>query len=335
MRQLATLTDADAARALADYLLTLKIDTQLDKQPDGWAIWVRDEDHLLRARQELQEYQRHPDDPRYQAAGSTADALRRQRLREEKAYQRRQKRIYARMDRAGTAGSCTLALIVISALVLVVKDGTSYGRLLVRELSIAPFEYVLVSARNVPDDFLDEDSFVWKLRSPGLEPILHGEVWRLVTPIFLHFGIWHLVFNMWWLYVLGGAIEWRRGQVRYLSMVVVLAVVSNLAQYFLGQLGATESIASLPRSPNFGGMSGVVYGLFGYVWMKGRFQPEMGLGIDRANIVIMIGWLLLCMTPFSTALVGGRVANVAHVAGLLAGMLIGYVPIVWQANRSA
>lgn len=324
MRQLTTLPSGDAARALADYLLTLKIDTQLQNQPDGWAIWVRDEDHLPRARQELEEFQRNPSDPRYKSAGSTAAMLRKQKLQEEKAYHRRQERFSARISRAGNAGGVTLSLIAICVVVFLLKDGTGFGRSLVQALSIAPYRYVLVSF----DPSADEEGVRLQMISPGLEPVLHGEIWRLVTPIFLHFSILHLLFDMWALYVLGGAIERRRMRTIYLALVLVLAVLSNLGQYFLGNIDSGLPLASLPRSPNFGGMSGVAYGLLGYIWMKARFQPEMGLFIDPVNITIMMAFFFLCMTGWA-----GPIANVAHAAGLLAGMLIGYVPIVWGAGR--
>jgi GlpG protein len=164
--------------------------------------------------------------------------------------------------------------------------------------------------------------------------ILHGEFWRLVTPIFLHFGIWHLLFDMYLLYYLGGAIESRRGAIRYLSLVLVLAVLSNLAQYFFGRPVMDGSAIKLVPSPYFGGMSGVDYGLFGYIWMKARFQPELGLRIDPSTVTLMMAWLILCMTPFADIIIGGGAANGAHVGGLLAGMVIGYIPTVWREDRS-
>jgi GlpG protein len=326
MRHLTTLPSADAARALADYLLTLKIDTQLEKQADGWTIWVRDEDHMPRARQELEEFQHNPSDPRYSGAGSTAATLRKQKLQEEKAYHRRQKRFYARMGRASTAGGVTLTLIAISVIVFILKDGFKFGPALQRMLLIAPYEVKLVGYN--PSARTAEEAFRWKVEWRGLEPALHGQLWRLVTPIFLHSNIWHIVFNMWALYVLGTAIEQRRGRAIYLAMVLVLAVFSNLAQYFLGEIGSGVPLASLPRSPSFGGMSGIVYGLFGYIWMKARFQPELGLFIDSTNIMILMAWFFLCMTGWV-----GNIANVAHAAGLLAGMLIGYVPTLWRSGH--
>jgi GlpG protein len=330
MRQLATLPDAETARTLADYLLTREIDTHLDKQPDGWAIWIRDEDHLPRARQELEEFQRNPADPRYQSAGSTADMLRKQKQREEKAFHRRQERFYARMGRAGSAGRVTVALIVISGVVFVLQNVFSFGSAVVQELSLAPYKYVEVKF-NYPSG---REEVGVAVMSPGLQPILHGQMWRLVTPIFLHSGIWHLVFNMWWLSLLGGAIERGRGRLRYLLLVLVLAATSNLVQYFFGNLGSSDSLFSSPRSVNFGGMSGVVYGLFGYIWMKTRFEPELGLHIDSVNITLMVLWFFLCMTPWVHFFIDGKVANAAHAGGLLVGMLLGYAPIMWQTWRS-
>ena len=75
----------------------------------------------------------------------------------------------------------------------------------------------------------------------------------------------------------------------------------------------------------FGGMSGVLYGLFGYLWMKGRFEPELGLALSPRLILLLIGWLFLCMTG-----VLGSVANTAHVAGLAVGMVIGVAPYLWR-----
>jgi GlpG protein len=326
MRQLATLASADAARTLADYLLTLQIETRLEQQPDGVALWVCDEDQLPRARLEWEAFAHNPSDARFQSAASTADALRRQKLQEEKDYEKRQKRFYSRMGAANRAGPWTLALIIASAIVLLLKDATSFGPSLVQTLSIAPTDYVLVAT---------DRELRWEPRSPGLEPILHGQIWRLVTPVFLHFGIWHLVFNMWWLYDLGGAIERKRGPLRYVALVVVLAVLSNLTQYFLGHpIQDGGEIKWLTRS-NFGGMSGVVYGLFGYVWMKARFQPELGLSMHPNTIIFMMLWFVLCMTPWIGFFIGGGgVANAAHAGGLIAGMLIGYVPTTWRSFKS-
>jgi membrane associated rhomboid family serine protease len=147
------------------------------------------------------------------------------------------------------------------------------------------------------------------LRSTGFEAVKHGQVWRLITPIFLHFDILHLLFNMFWLFDLAGMIEMRRGWGRLAILVLVIGVASNVAQF------------EYTHRPFFGGMSGVVYGLFGYVWMKGHYEPTGTLTLRQGTINMMMLWLILCMVG-----VIPHVANAAHVAGLAAGMLIGIVP---------
>lgn len=313
MRQLTTLPNADAARTLADYLLTLRIDTQLEQQPEGWAVWVRDEDHLPRARQELEEFTRNPSDSRYAAAPQAANSLRQRQRREEYDYRRRQERFQRRMSGPAAAQRWTVGLIVVCVLVALLSSG-GHNAKIVEALSIAPYHFVEGG-----------------IRFFGLGPTLQGEIWRLVTPIFLHFGIWHLLFDMYWLYYLGGAIERRRGPLRYLSLVLIIAIFSNLVQYYFGHPLMAGGELKFIHLPFFGGMSGVNYGLFGYIWMKARFQPELGLHIDPSTVVFLMAWLLLCMTPLMHFFIGSGVANGAHVGGLLAGVVLGYVPTVWKA----
>lgn len=329
MRQLTTLPSADAAQTLADYLLTQRIETKLEREADGWAIWVRDEDQLPRARQELEQFNHNPQDPRFKAASSAASSLRRQKIKVEQDYHRRQDRFAARMSGGFWAYPVTVSLIVVCVLVSLFSEGGNSLTPLVQDLSISPY---LVQVKELSED--GEELIGWRRVNPGMQPILQGQIWRLITPIFIHIGFLHLLFDMYWLYIFGTAIERRRGRFRYLGLIIVVAVLSNLAQYFLGQIDWSVSPPRLIFLSAFGGMSGVNYGLFGYVWMKARFQPDLGLGIHPNTVIFLMLWLVLCMTPVIPYIIGSGVANAAHVAGLVVGMLIGYVPTLWSSARS-
>lgn len=143
--------------------------------------------------------------------------------------------------------------------------------------------------------------------------IAEGELWRLVTPIFVHFGLMHFVFNGLWLSLLGGRIEALLGPVHLLLLVLVSAVISNMAQFVW-----TGSVA-------FGGMSGVIYALLGYIWIRNLLAPHPILALPKELIGFMLFWLLFCMTGVLDVLLGVGIANAAHFGGLIVGMLLGLV----------
>lgn len=139
----------------------------------------------------------------------------------------------------------------------------------------------------------------------------NGEYWRLVTPIFLHFGLFHLAFNGLWTWELGRRIEPFVGSLHTLVIVLLMAVASNLGQY----LWSGPSL--------FGGMSGVVYGLLGYVWIRHKVSPRPQLAIPPGLLGFMLFWLLLGMSGIIDLLMSGSIANAAHAVGLVTGMILG------------
>ena len=152
----------------------------------------------------------------------------------------------------------------------------------------------------------------------GLPEILNGELWRLFTPALIHFGILHIAFNLLWLYQLGSAIEQRQTSKRMIILIIFISVLSNLAQYIW-------------NGPLFGGMSGVVYGLLGYVWAQGKFNPRPGLNLDKNTTLMMLIWFVVCWLGLV-----GNIANMAHTIGLFCGLILGmfYSPQLLRYSKS-
>ncbi len=148
----------------------------------------------------------------------------------------------------------------------------------------------------------------------GLHEVMNGELWRLVTPIFIHFGILHLLFNMIGMLAFSGAIEKKYGKVYFIAMVLVFAIASNMGQYLYSGAG-------------FGGMSGVLYGIFGYLWMQSKFNPWSALMLHDQEIAFI---MILFVASWLGLL--GNIANMAHTIGLLSGLAWGYGHAMY-ANR--
>jgi GlpG protein len=150
-----------------------------------------------------------------------------------------------------------------------------------------------------------------------------GQVWRLWTPMFLHFGPFHILFNGLWVWEFGRRIEPVLGKWRYLSLILAIGLLSNLAQY----IWAGPS--------RFGGLSGLLYGLLGYIWMRQRFYPGELTPLPPAIIGFMLLWQVLCMTGAVGFFIDGQIANAAHLGGLLSGMVLGFAPIWLKKQKIA
>jgi GlpG protein len=131
------------------------------------------------------------------------------------------------------------------------------------------------------------------------------QIWRWFTHALLHFGVLHIVFNLLWWWLLGGVIEKRLGSGVLASLFFITAAGSGLTQYEV-------------EGAYFGGLSGVVYGLVGFLWMIGWQKPQAGIGMPMPILIFMLLWLVIgFVQPFYA------IANSAHLSGLLIGMGLG------------
>ena len=140
-----------------------------------------------------------------------------------------------------------------------------------------------------------------------------GQWWRLLSPMLLHFGWLHLAMNSLWYWELGRRIETLQGRLTLLSLTLLFGLAANVAQY----LYAGPSL--------FGGLSGVLYGLLGHCWLYQRLAPNPVYRLPPGVLVMMLAWLLICMTGIFELLQLAAIANAAHVGGLLVGCLTGLV----------
>lgn len=181
----------------------------------------------------------------------------------------------------------------------------------------------------IPNDALYDSMFILSPSTwPNVDDTLHmqaalayvlqaREWWRLVTPIFLHFSLGHLVFNMLWLWVFGRHIERDEGSLYWVGLILLWGILSNLAQLFYA-------------GPAFGGMSGVVYAVMGYLW------TEQITG--RRRILVMPGWLLVMaiiwalwgVTNTLGLSYGVDMANGAHFGGLFVGCATALMSALWH-----
>jgi membrane associated rhomboid family serine protease len=132
-----------------------------------------------------------------------------------------------------------------------------------------------------------------------------GGYWSLLTSAFMHFAVWHVLMNVYWLWTLGRFVELVLGPWRLVALVVVSAVVSSALQLAVSD---TTGI----------GASGVVYALFGVMW-GGR--KKVALFGHIMGQVAYVFWIWLPIGYLLTRLEVLNIGNAAHLGGMLTGIV--------------
>lgn len=297
MRTIGNLPDEAQARRFGDYLVAHGIRNEVEPDADAaWTVWIMDEDQVTAALAGLERFRADPDAEEFRNARSAAAKAREAEAQEMADYRRRVRTRQSLFPKLGGygVGPLTFGLIFL-CIAVAVYSKLGYDRESLKGLFLADPE-------NANGTFLPE--------------VRAGDYWRLISPIFIHFGPLHLLFNMMWLYQLGCMIEARRGTFQLALLVTVTGTCPMLAQY-------------LASGPGYvGGMSGVVYGLAGYVWMRGKYDRASGLYLDAQSIQWLLIWLVICYSKLV-----GNVANTAHIAGLVIGVVWGRVSAYFASRR--
>jgi membrane associated rhomboid family serine protease len=135
--------------------------------------------------------------------------------------------------------------------------------------------------------------------------IRRGELWRLITSIFPHAGILHLVFNIYWLWVFGTVVERVYGHLRTAALIFLFALGSGSLEFAFAVGGV--------------GLSGVVYGMFGLLWVLSRRDDRFRDAVSQQTVGLFVLWFFFCIA--TTVMRIFSVGNIAHGVGAVLGIL--------------
>ena len=192
-----------------------------------------------------------------------------------------------------------MPIILISILIAFLSN---YGSIIA---IIEPFTFIKIDLGSYQNGYVSFNSLETTMQN--------NEWWRLITPMFIHFSLTHLVFNCLWIYVLGSKIEQIDGHITFINLVIFSSIISNLAQHFFGE------------SALFGGLSGVIYGLLGYCMIIEIDTKQERYDLPSALYLFMLIWLILGFLGILNLFGFGNVANYAHLGGLISGIIFAMI----------
>ena len=304
MRLIGHLPDEKSAAAFCSFLWSQGIENQVETEDNRCALWVHSEAHRAEAGALLVEFQRDPAQARFQldTAGLLAAA--------EKALET------ARIEPSSSAhplmlvtvpygvGAVTLVLVLVS-LALAFVGWFGYEDRVLQELLITSLPIEAASAPVVP----------------ALPEIAQGEFWRLLTPALLNVDVLPLLFNLLLLLHLGSMIESCVGAGRLGFLFIVIGVLSNLAQFYVS-------------GPAFCGGAGILFGLLGYVWIRGRLDSASGLFLRPHVVAMMLVFYIVGMAGSASGLFKLSLGTTAQVTGFALGLLWGFLAVLAARRRA-
>ncbi len=306
MRHLTTILGKSKTESFIAYLLTLDIHTHVEPNlaQDEWDIWIRDEDRLEIAKQEYSQFLASPEDAKYRQAIDQAKTIIKEKKLKSSERQKNIRSVTSRVNPSLFGGSLpplTLTLIILCVVLGLVSEFSQPG------------------AKNWLGNFVKKqlmfvDLSLYIKTGDAAASLKNGELWRILTPAFLHGSPIHLLFNMLSLASLGRLTERLEGIGRYALIILLIAIGSHLFQGLM----PTKWFGS----PNFVGISGVIFGLLGYMGTKTTLRPDLGFQLP---VQVYIMTALILVLGFSGGTKDFQLANLAHLGGLVVGIAIGFV----------
>jgi GlpG protein len=308
------LSQSEAVR-FVDYMFTQDVSCTAEATDEGadasYDVWVRDEDQLQRARQALAEFRAAPQDPKFDVSQQAAQ-IRRERQREQRERIKLQQAYQSRGAPAGSAGRFgapsqrwTIGIIVTCVLATLLTNFGNMDRVRgARTLEELPSTVRIYNTLTLVPRYVPANE-------PTGGPLTYvgrGQVWRLVTPIFLHASPLHLLFNCLFIFFFGRVIEQIWGARYLVTLFLVAGVVGNLTQaYGPAMLGASANVV---------GASGGALALFTFLWLRPMVEPSVPIRVPAINVVFILGFVVLGLINRQMM---PDVAHLAHLGGMVAG----------------
>ncbi len=142
------------------------------------------------------------------------------------------------------------------------------------------------------------------------------EIWRYVTSIFLHGGLSHLLFNIFALALFGSFLEGLIGSKKFLVVFFLTGILANIVSinFYGSSLGA----------------SGAIFGVIGALIMVRPFLVVFAFGLPMPIIIAGVFWVFADLVGL---FIPSNVANLAHLAGIFFGLVIGAFYRDWRGRR--
>jgi GlpG protein len=377
MRLIKTFEKETQAKCFSMFLQKQTIDNTLDVELDdatkifSYSIWVHDEDKISLAEKYLEDFEKDPKDPKFEA--SMEELYPKEEPSEDVEEETLEEEIDETIEKKDKFFSFNITTFILVLCVFfyflnsmqekkIKEDNPNLSYVMltpIQNILLFDMPYVLLKLDEVVKKYkidptiaiskqpvevqkkleeIDEMPF-WRgfyemillkkdsssespMKGELFEKIRQGQVWRLFSPCVFHKDFLHLLFNMLWLWLLGNQIEQRLNRSKYIFLILIVGIISNISQYLMS-------------GPYFLGYSGVIMGMVGFIWSRQKVAPWEGYPLQKSvflflgvYIFLMLG---LSLVSFFTQMVGfnllsPNIANTAHVSGVIVGLILGRIP---------
>lgn len=197
-------------------------------------------------------------------------------------------------------------------------------------LNVGLFAWQIVSGVNISDPSI-RDALLWGADYAPLTFL--EEPFRLFSSMFFHFGLMHLGFNMWALYVFGNVAEESFGKFYYLGLYLLAGLMGSLLSGYIDIHNSYELLQSFDQSliPRVSaGASGAVMGLGGALTLLSLFPPtpQQRYILDKKSLLTILA-INLAFGFFTSG-----INNAAHIGGMIMGAILALLWYLTQRHQN-